>query len=372
MKFTDWKNSWLVGGILLLAFLFMDQHPLIQNMERALYDWGVRVASYTPLQDRIVIVAVDDESISRLGRWPWSRNLHAKAIDLLSKGRPKQIINTLFYLEPQTDPGQTHLINLKNFLDTSRLKKSLEEQKAMLTFPSLVMDMQTMTTMLDNALADLDADKHLATSIRHAGNVLLGMPFTLGRPLGRPSEDLPPYLLKNFIAHTKGGDNQTLLAKSASPPLEILGTEASGIGHLLTPLDSDGGVRTLPLAIDYYGAYFPSLALLSAAHSLGIDSRGVILRPGAGIQLGRLWIQTDPRLRMFPFYYSDGIQPAFQVDSIHDVLSGRILPQKYRDKIVLLGVTATGVTTRHPTPLSPTTTPVEILAHTISSILDEV
>ena len=35
--------------------------------------------------DRMVLAAIDDHSLSKIGRWPWTRTIHAKIIDKLNK-----------------------------------------------------------------------------------------------------------------------------------------------------------------------------------------------------------------------------------------------------------------------------------------------
>ena len=46
------------------------------------------------------------------------------------------------------------------------------------------------------------------------------------------------------------------------------------------------------------------------------------------------------------------VLPAFQVDSYFDVITGKIPVEKYKDKIVLIGSTATGVGTPQVTPIN--------------------
>jgi tRNA A-37 threonylcarbamoyl transferase component Bud32 len=126
------------------------------------------------------------------------------------------------------------------------------------------------------------------------------------------------------------------------------------------------------LVLQYYDHYFPSLALLTAAHSLNIDPREIQVLPGRGVKMGRLNILTDPSLQMNTFFYStsDGAS-AFPVNSFYDVISGRIPASKFKNKIVLVGSSATGVGSPQVTPISPVTPPVVTLAHSISSILSE-
>jgi serine/threonine-protein kinase len=75
---------------------------------------------------------------------------------------------------------------------------------------------------------------------------------------------------------------------------------------------------------------------------------------------------------MHTYFYKDrNGRDAFPVDSFYDVLSGKIPAEKYRDKIVLIGASAAGVGTIQVTPIGPGMTPVQILAHSVSSILQQ-
>lgn len=58
------------------------------------------------MSDEIVIVAVDNNSVEQLGRWPWSRREHARLIDLLSNMGAAAIGIDILFSEPQIDdPG---------------------------------------------------------------------------------------------------------------------------------------------------------------------------------------------------------------------------------------------------------------------------
>ena len=64
-------------------------------------------------------------------------------------------------------------------------------------------------------------------------------------------------------------------------------------------------------------------------------------------------------------------KPAFAPDSFYDVLTGRIPPEKYRGKIVIIGPTAAGVGSLLVTPIATDLPGVMALAHSVSSILQE-
>jgi len=50
------------------------------------------------------VVAIDDDSIKNIGRWPWPREIHAQMVDKLKSAGAKVIGSTIFYAEAQIDP----------------------------------------------------------------------------------------------------------------------------------------------------------------------------------------------------------------------------------------------------------------------------
>src|SRR3977135_4329748 len=111
-----WKKDWFLGlGVWLLA-LAAGGTQLIEGLERFAYDWGVRASTRTP-SDRISVIAIDKRSIDNIGRWPWSREVHAKMSARLGGAEPKVIGYTVFFPEPQVDPGLAYVNRL---LDTYR------------------------------------------------------------------------------------------------------------------------------------------------------------------------------------------------------------------------------------------------------------
>jgi PAS domain S-box-containing protein len=53
--------------------------------------------------DDVAIVAIDEASIARFGRFPWSRDLTARAVDAIASAQPKVIALDVLYSEPSTD-----------------------------------------------------------------------------------------------------------------------------------------------------------------------------------------------------------------------------------------------------------------------------
>jgi serine/threonine-protein kinase len=359
MKKAFWKTDWFTALLVALVFMLGAHSDLIQSLERKAYDWGVQATSRVP-SDKIAIIAIDDASIANLGRWPWPREIQGKLLDILSEGRAKVVGNTVFFFEPQADPGLDYINNIGAILANSSLKQSNPEEWAQLD------------ALMQDALQHLDNDKKLAASMLRANDVLLGMFFELGEPQGRPDSPLPDYILKNNLTNIQGGDAVPIPSLGVQIPIPVLGATAMATGHLNVTPDVDGGVRTEPLVIGFYDQYYPSLSMLLAAKSLNLEPKDIRVTLGQGVRVGNLNIATDSALRMQTFFYGDRDgKPAFQVDSFYDVLSGKIPAEKYRDKIVLIGATAAGVGASQVTPISAGMSPVLTLAHSVSSILQQ-
>jgi len=359
------KADWFVGLLVALLFLFSANSDLMQSLERKAYDLGVRASTRIP-SDKVAVIAIDDQSIANLGRWPWPRATQAKMLDLLAAGHAKVVGNTALFFEPQADAGLEYIYKIGALLDASTLKNSPD--------PVHQTELVQLSTLMQEAVQNLDNDQKLSDSMAKANDVLLAMFFELGEPQGKPDKPLPDYVLKNGLVNVKEGmaGAWTIPSKGVQAPIPALGSRAVAIGHLNATPDVDGGIRTEPLVVGYFDQYYPSLSLLLAARSLNLETKDIQVTPGQGVKVGNLNIMTDPDLSMHTYFYADrNGKPAFQVDSFYDVLTGKIPAEKYRDKIVLIGATAAGVGASQVTPISAGMAPVLTLAHSVSSILKQ-
>ena len=362
-KLDFWRSDWFIGVVVTLLVLIFSGRDLLQSLERKAYDLGVRATSQVP-NDRIAVVAIDDQSIANIGRWPWSRDVHVKMTELLTGAKAKVIGYNVFFFEPQVDPGLEYINRLAQTFSTSSFRNSADPSASQ------------FNRILQEAAEALNTDAKLVGSFRRANNVLLPLVFqALVEPQGNPDKQLPEFVLKNSItASDRGIEQDRLPIPAINPiyPLEGFATSAVALGHLNADRDVDGAVRTEPLVLRYYDKYFPSLALMLAAQSLNLKTSDIRINFGDDLTLGKLRIRTDPNMRMYTYFYSDqNGRPPFAIDSFFDVYTGKIPPDKYRDKIVLIGPTATGLGQAQVTPVSASTSPVETMAHTVSSILKE-
>lgn len=349
-----WRSDWFAGVAIVVAAVILHlSTDFIGTMERRFYDFASTSTTRQP-SDRIAVIAIDDQSIANIGRWPWPRDVHAKLIDQLAAAKAKTIVHTAFFFEPQVDPGLAFIRKMKEALGGSGDPGAANEQ---------------IGKLISEAETALDTDAVLAASMKNAGTVLVPSVFTLGEQQGKPDNPLPPYALKSAIDENTGF---SVSAVRGQQPIEAIGNAAAGIGHLNQFPDVDGAVRLEPLLVNYYGSAVPSMALLAAVKSLNLTSADVKLNPGQSVQIGKLQVRTDEQALMLPQFYRgrDG-KPAFAVDSFYDVLTGKIPASKYADKIVIIGATAAGVGVQFPVPGNAALSPAETIAHITSSILSE-
>lgn len=372
---------------------------VFQGLERWGYDLGVR-ATDKPPSDRVAVVAIDEDSIANLGRWPWPRDLHARMIDQLARGGAKAIGSTILYSEPQQDAGLPYIDRLVDTFMGSALANDVPvelqtlgdligELRARGADAELIAaiqqlfansalanqyndDVETLAVQFLEAQDALNTDRKLAAAMQRAGNVIQAMVFQLGRPQGRPDSPLPQAVQANALPVPQGTGAEPIPTVAAYPPIDVIARGARAIGHLTLTADVDGAQRYEPLVLKHFDAYYPSLALMLAAATLNLSADDITVLRGQGIRLGGLAIDTTDDLRMYNYFYGpqDGTPP-FAVDSFFDVLVGNIPADKYAGKVVLIGATAAGIGNSVATPVAAQMPPVVTLAHTVSSILEE-
>ncbi len=361
-----WKKDWFLCLVVSLVLLAAGGTQLIESLERFAYDWGVRASTRTP-SDKISVIAIDKRSIDNIGRWPWSREIHAKMIESLANAKAKVIGYTVFFSEPQLDAGLVYVNKLLEIYG-KLVPPTADPNVAPRSVSPEVMQ---IGATLHEAESALNIDRKLAESFAKAGNVVLPMLFTFGEPRGKPDKPLPEFVRKNALSIQAGSGDLPLFTSAVEVPIvDSLGEVAAAVGHLNSVPDVDGAIRTEALAITYYDEYYPSLAAIMVARSLNLTAKDIKIRPGEALQIGNFRVSADPTMQMFTYFYKDRDgRPAIQEDSFYDVASGKIPLEKYRDKIVLIGPTAAGVGSVFVTPVSPSMSAVELQAHTVSSLL---
>jgi len=309
-----------------------------------------------------VIAVVDDESIKEIGRWPWPRTVIARLVDKLKENKVKAIGFDIVFSEPD------HNSSLKAIDELSA-----EMKKQGINGSSVALLAKKRET------ADIDA--LLAGSIARAKNVTLGYYFYTGtgenmvlaqKNIAQRAELIGNSRYQIINSSTQNPDDARIRTAYA-PEVNIknISAAAQNSGYFNTLPDTDGTMRWSPLVIKFQNNYYPSLAISLLSQyldwpmlSLNLEKYGV-----ESVKIGNITIPTDDRGRLLINYM--GPAKTFPHYSIHDILQGKIPAEKLRDKIVLVGVTATAVYDLRVTPFSPVYPGVEIHANVIDNILHQ-
>ncbi|MCW8943288.1 MAG: EAL domain-containing protein [Sedimenticola sp.] len=96
-------NKGLLFGLLLaLGTVLLAQSEWLERIDLLIYDLLVQHQFREP-PAQITIIAIDEKSLSELGRWPWSRTLHAELLDRLTDSEVSAVAFDILFPEPESD-----------------------------------------------------------------------------------------------------------------------------------------------------------------------------------------------------------------------------------------------------------------------------
>jgi eukaryotic-like serine/threonine-protein kinase len=126
-------------------------------------------------------------------------------------------------------------------------------------------------------------------------------------------------------------------------------------------------VRQEQLVLEHRGRLYPSFALRILGAYLTVPTAQIVARPGTGVTVGTVRLPTDEALRM-PISFN-GPAGTFKAVPAHAVLTGQILPDTFRGKLVLLGPVAPDITEHFATPASRGMAGMEVVANVLQNAL---
>ena len=239
-----WKSDWFLGVMVVIVIaLFNRLSDLIPSLERKAYDLGVTATSRAP-SDKVTVIAIDDQSLGNIGRWPWSRDVLAKMTDKLTEAKAKVIGYTVLFAEPQIDPGYVYITKLLDLAEKSSAPPPQPGDPAQSAQPGQPVhtggDLEQFRGLLKEAEQALNTDRKLAESFARAGNVVPMMLFEPGVPQGKPDRPLPDYVVKNALPKVAGNVDETMVpTRRADYPIDTIGKAAAALGHLNATPDVD-------------------------------------------------------------------------------------------------------------------------------------
>lgn len=164
----------LASAAFILLFLSFALHlfGLMSQVDDLIYDLGQRLNISAPPDD-VIIVAIDQDSLSQLGRWPWSRDIHAQLLQLLKAEQPAAIGLDIIFAEPEQGNPQADQNLAKAIADANNvvlpvLLESVRENGQIIETLPLPLFMQSAADV-GRVHAVLDADSIARAVYLHEG-----------------------------------------------------------------------------------------------------------------------------------------------------------------------------------------------------------
>jgi CHASE2 domain-containing sensor protein/predicted Ser/Thr protein kinase len=322
------------------------------SLETGLYDRVVRAADEAPSAD-VVIVSIDANSIEKLGRWPWPRDLHASLVNRLSKDGARSIAFIEPFEAPQAGNDGERIRAALALLESSDLGNSPQAEQ--------------LRSLLGESSAERNPNLRLAQAMRSHGNVIL--PVKLQPTSSADATfDIPEHLAAAKIARVLKG---TASFRASHIPDEVLLDAASAVGHTFMPTDTDGIVRSDQAFARVGTNAVASLAVAIVSRAGEIEPADLAVSSDRILVLGKRIIPLDASLHARPQYYRASGAQTFPTYPYWQVLAGEIETEKLRDKVILVGATDADVLQNSPiaTPSTASSTPVLATASAASSYL---
>ena len=335
-----------IGKYLLIPFaIFISAIPVIDpfnvftSLRNSAFDtFQIISPRQSQTKDNILILDIDEKSLSEIGQWPWSRSVLSELVDQTNLSAALAF-DIVFAEADRT--GSKELMNL--------YKKNNDFVKSLKGLP--------------------DNDDLFANSIKDHGTVVLG---------AIPSNSLKNNFQMRFGLIQQGDDPKKFLReyKGIQTNLKILNSSSAGIGSMSIG-NNDSIIRKLPLFENINGSLVPSLSLELLRVAIGASTYQIKSSNASGetafgeetginhVKLGNLIIPTNPDGSVWIHY------PEVSVDSISvsDIIKQKYPKDFFKDKILIVGTSAPGLFDLRSTPLKNNVPGVKIIADLTDQIL---
>lgn len=328
----------LIGLGLLCVLTIFAAARFLDPFEMLFFDLHFKLRGERVFPKQIMVAGVDEASLDAFGRWPWSRDKHAKLMDILNHPsfRPKSIAFDMLFEErdPNSPKGDEDLIyRTKEFGGKIFMSYFFEKSP--------------------NAVYAERYERHPEKEKRLED-------FALPNVISMP-EDLEQY------------------EKVSLPFLEL--AEKSQLAFVNTPADTDGRTRRAQLLARYQGKIYPSEDLLIALDFWGASVKDVTVEKRA-IRIktqtaGERIIPINSKGELLINYYASSEKlPTVSYLAVLDAGKAWMqggkpeLLRGLKDKILLVGVSALGIGDRRTTPFYRYEPGVTLHAQVIANIVE--
>jgi adenylate cyclase len=312
------------------AVVCLFQPTSLSRIDASLYDRLVRAAGTTRPSGLVTIVDVDEQSLARVGQWPWPRSRVAALIDRLRDHGAAEVALDIMFAEP------------------------------------------------DRAAAgEGDSDAALAAALQ-THDVVLGYALTFDRPDAAAPDCLRhPLPLAVVTAAPAAHAWPFFTATRAICNLPVLTMAAGASGFLNAAPDADGILRRVPLLLSFNDRIYPSLALSAVARLTGrhphtlnvatVNRSTLELSENASLSGASPTVPLDGQSNLLVRYR--GPKRTFPYVSAAEVLDGTARREHFDGRLVLVGTTALGTREVVATPLDTLFTGVEVQATVADNLI---
>ena len=285
----------------------------------------------------VIIIDIDEKSLSKFGQFPWNRSIFAKIIENVDSTNPKAIGFDVFFSEKD--------------------KQSPEE---------IIKSYNILANDVINYLVNIKGhDERFRQQLENSKSVLavLGSNVSSHGSYDRKAK-------ARFLS--KGGDpNQfTYNYPYSIGSLEKLEKSAKGLGSISFLDQTDGIIRSLPLIVRFNKKIYPTMGLEMVR--VGENQKNLYVELDE-VGVKRISVRphkvlTDPNGILWIRYKESQKQ---QYISASSVFEGKFDKSRFENKFVLIGASAQGLFDLVKTPLGVTIPGVEVHANVIENILDQ-
>jgi len=347
-----------IGVVIALFFIGhaarVYQVGLISQLDNIIYDARVRLTMPGGVDQRIVILDIDERSLQEVARWPWPRDVMAR------------IIKTLF------DKYEVALVGFDVVFAEADHSSGIRSLDALAS--DTLKDDAPFRAAYERLRPSLDNDGLFAEAIK-GRPVILGYYLSSDDDAKRIAAIPPPVMPKGTFA----GRNIAFTSwRGYGGNLAGFIENAAGAGHFNPVVDFDGVVRRVPMIAELDGAYYEALSLAMVRAILGepkveagFAAQGLLQKGYAGLEwlrAGPLTIPVDETASALVPYR--GPKGSFPYVSLADVVSGKAKPEQLKGRVALVGTTAPGLLDLRSTPVGSVYPGVEIHANLIAGMLD--
>ncbi len=342
--------------IIFLGLVFF-RVDLLDTLELKFYDIMVNLKVAPKSPSDIILVDIDEDSIEKLGRWPWPRSLLATGIKQINAGNPKVIGFNLILSEPEKSVGLDEIIKLKTFFNQNLIQLSGKTG-------------QLFLQSINDAQKRLDNDKKLADALSESGKVLLPVYFQESAVAAESKNEQNSELIAQSIKDVRNPEGfECPWANKIVLPIPAFLKVANGIGHINLAYDMDGKARKERLLYKYQGLFIPSYTISLVASFLDVPNNKIWAELGSAIHVGSLDIPTNIFTELLVGF--KGARGSFKRYSFFDVINDKVPLNIFKNKLVLITPSAAGIMNPLSTPTDPTMPVGEFSAHVLWAILNK-